>query len=303
MILVWHCFHFGLFQDHSPTRTVKFDDMPEAVDIIVEVTRKRDNAPMRFRLSIKACYEEATGTTEYPSTSSGSTSSVYPSTSSLSSSVYSSSASLTASSTSGYPSTTSVSSSPYSSPSSLTSAYPSTSSVSSSVYTSSSGLSSGPTTSVYITPTTVCTVEEGMDEPKFIPDNNIRDNKGRVPDNVQRLRPGSKNPFTVDKDTVTIRFLFNPAIPVESLELIQPKNVDSITVTYRTPRKPNQDQPVVEVISSLTHCFHSHRKSECFVDARLVRTLLVNKCKVIQNHETILGNCDHRCITLSTLWV
>ncbi|XP_053374146.1 uncharacterized protein LOC128546815 [Mercenaria mercenaria] len=39
--------------------------------------------------------------------------------------------------------------------------------------------------------------------------------------------------------------VFNPAIPVESLKMIRPNNVDSITVTYISPRN-SRPKPVVE---------------------------------------------------------
>jgi hypothetical protein len=103
-----------------------------------------------------------------------------------------------------------------------------------------------PTTSVYVTPTTVCTVEEGMDEPKFVPDENIRDSNNRPIKDADNLRPRNNNPFTVDRNTVTIRFVFNPAIPAESLKLVRPNNVDSITVTFKRPRK-DRPESVVEV--------------------------------------------------------
>ncbi|XP_053374145.1 uncharacterized protein LOC128546814 [Mercenaria mercenaria] len=84
-----------------------------------------------------------------------------------------------------------------------------------------------------------------MDEPKFIPDRNIRDNDNRPIKDADNLRPRNNNPFTVDRNTVTIRFVFNPAIPVESLKMIRPNNVDSITVTYISPRN-SRPKPVVE---------------------------------------------------------
>lgn len=86
-----------------------------------------------------------------------------------------------------------------------------------------------------------------MDEPKFIPDGNIRDINDRVPDDVDRLRPKSRRPFTVDSNSVTLRFLFEPRIPVESLHLVRPENVNSITVTYKKPKKTNEEVQVVEV--------------------------------------------------------
>jgi hypothetical protein len=184
--------------------------MPEAVDIILEVSRKRPNQPMSFRISVKACFEEETPTT--PVTSS------VPTTSSP----YST---LTASSietTSGV----------------FTTSIPST------VTTQGTEASS-----VHVTPTTVCTVDEGMDDPKNIPDSNIIDETGKTPADVGRLRPTSRTPFSVNKRTYTIRFLFRPAIPVERLEVIKPDNVDSITVKYVSPSRPNNPVDVVTVSS------------------------------------------------------
>ena len=190
--------------------------MPEAVDIILEVVKKPSAYEMSFRVSIKACFEEETSQTT-PSTSSSISSST-------SSSTFSSSS--TSSSSSSTAQTSSSSSSPVeTTPGSTTS------------------------TSVYLTPTTVCTVSEGMDRPKSIPRENIRDNNDRIPEGADNLRPSSDTPFTVDRNTVTIRFLFNPAIPVESLDVIQPRNVESITVYYIRPRSTRRI-PVVTVIVS-----------------------------------------------------
>jgi hypothetical protein len=182
--------------------------MPEAVDIILEVSRKRPNQPMSFRISVKACFEEGTPTpsvtTSVPTTSSP----------------YSTLTATSIETTSGV----------------YTTSTPST--------VSTQGTS---TSSVYITPTTICTVEEGMDDPQNIPDSNIIDETGKTPADVGRLRPTSRTPFSVNKRTYTIRFLFRPAIPVERLEVIRPDNVDSITVKYVSPSRPNSPVDVVTV--------------------------------------------------------
>ena len=205
--------------------------MPEAVDVIVDIYRKpNSNQEMTFQISIKACFKEVTGTTSgtttYETTSSPST--VYTPSSSSSTSIV----------------TTQVPSSTYTTSSSSTSG----------IYTSSTSGETPETsssfTSVYITPTTVtteCTVEEGMDEPQFIPNSNIRDNRNKVPKNVEKLRPRSKQPFSVDQNTYTLTFLFPSPIPVESVELQNPTNVESFTVTYTSPSRPNKDEPVAEV--------------------------------------------------------
>ena len=183
---------------------------------MIEVTRKRPNQPMTFRLSVKACYEEGSATSTYSS---------IPSVQTASSSAYSG---LTASAfTPGQ-----------------------TGSLTSSAYGQSSSSSS-----VYVTPTTVCTVEEGMDNPKYIPDRNIRNPNGRTPEDADRLRPSSRRPYTVDRNREIIRFLLNPARPVESLELVNPENVRDFTVRYVRPGRPQNPVTVVEV-----QIFHSSNK-------------------------------------------
>jgi hypothetical protein len=85
-----------------------------------------------------------------------------------------------------------------------------------------------------------------MDRPKSIPRENIRDDNNRIPDGAENLRPNARNPFIVNRKSFTVRFLFNPAIPVESLELIKPNNIEDITVSYVRPGS-NKRIPVVEV--------------------------------------------------------
>ena len=193
-----------LFQDESPNKVVRFPGMPEAVDVLIEVKRKRPNEPMTFRLSVKACYEEGSATSTYSSV---------PSVHTASSSVYSA----------------------------ITSGQ--SGSVTSSAYGQSSSASS-----TYGTPTTVCTVEEGMDNPKYIPDRNIRNPNGRTPEDADRLRPSSRRPYTVDRNREIIRFLLSPARPIESLELVNPENVRDFTVRYIRPGRPGNPVTVVEVL-------------------------------------------------------
>ena len=212
-----------------------------AMDVTITVVRDDNDEPMRFRVSIKACVKEET--TPYTTTSSTSTStSAYPGTTST-----------TSTSTSAYPGTTtstSTSAYPGTSPttSTSTSAYPGTSpttSTSTSVYPGTSPTTSSTTSSVYITPTTVCTVEEGMDDPQYIPDENIDDGGNSEP--VSRLRPSTNKPYSVDRRTITIKFTFVRPMPLESVRLINPENVQSITITYDAPGRPNTEIPVVEV--------------------------------------------------------
>lgn len=200
--------------------------MPEVVDIIIEFIRDRPNKPMEFRISVKACFEEATGSTT-------STSSVYTQgTGSTSSSVYVTSSGPGLSYTGSRSASVSGPSVTYTS-----------------LGSQSGSISSGPsaTGSVSTSATTVCTVEEGMDEPQYIPNENIKDPNDRVPNNVNGLRPGNKNPFTVNRPTYTVRLLFQPAIPAESLKLIRPTNVDTLSVWYISPRRPNSRIEVVDV--------------------------------------------------------
>jgi hypothetical protein len=104
------------------------------------------------------------------------------------------------------------------------------------------------TSSVY---TTECTISEGMDEPQFIPNNNIRDDKDdKVPKDVENLRPDSNKPFSVNVDKITLKIWFMPAVRLASIRLISPENVDSITVWYIKPTsRTSRESPVVQVIA------------------------------------------------------
>jgi hypothetical protein len=103
--------------------------------------------------------------------------------------------------------------------------------------------------------TTECTISEGMDEPQFIPNNNIRDDKDdKVPKDVENLRPDSKKPFSVNVDKITLKIWFMPAVRLASIRLISPDNVDSITVWYIKPTsRTSRESPVVQVISFLRY--------------------------------------------------
>jgi hypothetical protein len=99
--------------------------------------------------------------------------------------------------------------------------------------------------------TTECTISEGMDEPQFIPNNNIRDDKDdKVPKDVENLRPDSNKPFSVNVDKITLKIWFMPAVRLASIRLISPENVDSITVWYIKPTsRTSRESPVVQVIA------------------------------------------------------
>jgi hypothetical protein len=92
-----------------------------------------------------------------------------------------------------------------------------------------------------------------MDEPLFIPNKNIRDDDGeKIEDDVEMLRPGSSRPFSVNKrrNRIVFRIWFMPAVRLSSIQLLNPRNVDSITVWYIKPSsKTSKERPVVEVRS------------------------------------------------------
>ena len=201
--------------------------MPEAVDVLIEVKRKRPNQPMTFRLSVKACYEEGSATSTYSSVPSAITASTYGTASGLT---------QTASEyTSGVGSATT-----------------------SSAYAGTSGTASGftQTASEYTTggagATTVCNIDEGMDEPQYIPNKNIRDENDKVPDDVGMLRPDSNKPFSVNRNRILLKVWLMPARRLASVRLIRPDNVESITVWYIRPTsKTSRERPVAEVITQL----------------------------------------------------
>ena len=85
--------------------------------------------------------------------------------------------------------------------------------------------------------TSTCTMVEGMNEPQLIPADNIRtDNNNETPNRVKNnLRPNSETPFTVNDESITLKFWFMPAIPIESVQLVTSDNVKSITVSYIKP--------------------------------------------------------------------
>jgi hypothetical protein len=241
------------FQDEDPNTTVRFPGQPEAVDIIVEVKRDRSNSPMTFRIAVKACFEEVTVSTTsgylVPSTSTTSgyvgpsTSSGYvPSTSTSSGYV------APTSTSSGYVAPTSTSSG-YVAPTSTSSGYVAPTSTSSG-YVAPTSTSSG-----YVAPSTssgtVCTMVEGMKDPQFIPAKNIRAENDKTPKDVDNLRPDSKTPFSVNGPKYLIKIWFMPEIPIESFKLINPKNVESMTVWYIKPSSRTSREVKVVTVSIL----------------------------------------------------
>lgn len=95
--------------------------------------------------------------------------------------------------------------------------------------------------------TTRCEVVEGMDDPQFIPDNMIKVDGKMMPDSPGNLRPDSARPFRVNQNRITVRFTFQPSVPVESVRLPTSMNVESFTVEYVRPSRPNDKVPVADV--------------------------------------------------------
>lgn len=93
--------------------------------------------------------------------------------------------------------------------------------------------------------TTRCAVVDGMDDPLFIPDKMIVDENDRPLANAGDLRPDSRRPFEVNRNRITIKFWFMPAVPIESIRLPTAENVDSFSVSYVRPNKAVV--PVAEV--------------------------------------------------------
>lgn len=99
---------------------------------------------------------------------------------------------------------------------------------------------------------------EGMNEPQLIPADNIRtDDNNETPNRVKNnLRPNSDTPFTVDAESITMKFWFMPAIPIESVQLVTFKNVESITVSYIKPESAVSKEVKVVTVSIL---YYKHR--------------------------------------------
>ena len=94
--------------------------------------------------------------------------------------------------------------------------------------------------------TTRCEVDDGMKNSQYIPNENIVDMDDETPDDVGKLRPESDRPFVVNRNKITLKFWFMPAVPVYSVSLETAINVKSFTVSYV---RPNQGSTVVEVAS------------------------------------------------------
>ena len=212
-----------LFQDANPRKLVRFPGQPDAQEVIIEVNRKDPDEPMSFQVKLWACYEVVTETTP----SAGTSSSGYAGTSSTASGFTQTASEYT----SGVGSVTS------------SSAYAGTSSTASGFTQTSSGYTSGGAGA-----TTVCNIDEGMDEPQYIPNKNIRDENDKVPEDVGMLRPGSNKPFSVNRNKILLKVWLMPARRIASVRLIRPTNVDSITVWYIKPTsKTSRERPVAEV--------------------------------------------------------
>lgn len=213
---------------------MRFPQQPATIEVIFTVTRKDPDEPMTFQVSLKACFVVETETT--PTSSVPITSSPYGSltSGSISASGLTYSASASAVTPSVYSGSSSSGSSEYTG--SISASGPSyTGSV------SGSGTYSSPST-------TPCNVVEGMDDPLYIPNRNIRYEDDEIPDRVQRLRPDSENPFSVNKGTVTLKVWFMPAVRISSFKVIKPENVESITVWYiKSTSRTSKSRPVVQV--------------------------------------------------------
>ncbi|WAQ93605.1 TSP1-like protein [Mya arenaria] len=248
----------------EPSKTVRFPGQPDAVDVIITFYRANPNQPMKIRVSIKACFKQVTTTTTPYTTPMTQTTPYISTTTSYgttSTTPYTTSTSSSEGTTTSYGTATTT---PYTTSTSegTTTSYGTTTTT---PYTSTStpeGTTTTPfETTIYVTPTTAttpyttssvmttrCEVEEGMDEPQYIPDDKIVDVDDETPDDVGKLRPNSNRPFVADKNKLIIKFWFMPAVPVESVRLPTADNVDYFTVSYLRPR---QGTPEVVVASEV----------------------------------------------------
>jgi hypothetical protein len=89
---------------------------------------------------------------------------------------------------------------------------------------------------------------DGMDEPVYVPDNQIVIDDASNEKNVKNLRPNSKNPLVVKKDVITIKVWIMPEARISSANLVTSKNVKSYDVYYVKPGRASRDVPYREVI-------------------------------------------------------
>ena len=87
-----------------------------------------------------------------------------------------------------------------------------------------------------------------MDDSLFIRRKNIVNEDDEVPKGVDKLRTTSDEPFSVKKDSIRLKFWLMPAVRVSSVSLVNPRNVDSYTVSYIKPStKASKERIVAEV--------------------------------------------------------
>lgn len=103
--------------------------------------------------------------------------------------------------------------------------------------------------------TTPCTTFEGMDDPLYMPRRNILVDDAEAPSDIDNLRPGSEEPFTVDRDIVMFTFWFMPAVPIESIRLTRSTNVESMSVSFIRPDSRSSRPVVVDDVSIVSSTF------------------------------------------------
>ena len=88
---------------------------------------------------------------------------------------------------------------------------------------------------------------EGMDDPLYIPDDQILVDDKKNQNDAPKLRPTSNRPFVTDKDVLTVRIWIMPAARIKSAELVTFTNVDTFDVYYVKPGKSSKEVLYEEV--------------------------------------------------------
>ena len=94
---------------------------------------------------------------------------------------------------------------------------------------------------------TPCAMIDGMNEPVYVPDDQIIIDDESNLKNVKNLRPNSKNPLEVRKNVITIKLWIMPEARISSANLVTAKNVKSYDVYYVKPGRASRDVPYRQV--------------------------------------------------------
>ena len=113
---------------------------------------------------------------------------------------------------------------------------------------------------------------DGMDDSLYMPRRNIVVDGIVAPDDIDNIRPGSNDPYIVDKDEVNITLWTMPAIRYESVRLTTSTNVEDFSVSYIGP--DSNDAIVVTDVSHDVYSFNANYFNSESVDNRAVKNIL-----------------------------